>query len=208
LPIEVSFSKNELGDLQTKIIFEGKTFEDLVLFENNNLFMQGFKFNLEQLYNHSPVNFKLDYTVLGMDLSQKTYNNVPYLLADVDAFVSTFQEPAPPISLVLRPKNDSSISTEEDAAMLALAAQKADFIKVYPVPFGEQLYIGFELANPAQVQVTLTSISTAQTLQVATTSLPAGMQSYTVDTASLPKGYYVIRVQENETLHTRIVIKQ
>jgi len=208
LPIEVSFSKNEFGDLQTKIIFEGKTFEDLVLFENNNLFLQGFKFNLEQLYNHSFQNFKLDYTVLGMDLSQKTYNNVPYLLADVDAFVSTFQEPAPPISLVLRPKNDSSISTEEDAAMLALAAQKADFIKVYPVPFGEQLYIGFELANPAQVQVTLTSISTAQTLQVATTSLPAGMQSYTVDTASLPKGYYVIRVQENETLHTRIVIKQ
>ena len=208
LPIDITFSKNEQGDLQTKIIFEGKTFQDLVLFENNNLFLQGFKYNLEQLYNHSYQDFKLDYTVLGMDLSQKTYNNISYLLADVDAVINTWKEPAPPISLVLRPKNDTAISTEEDAVLLALAAQKIEFIKVYPVPFGEQLYIAFELANPAQVQVTLTSVATANTVQVATTNLPAGMQSYTVDTASLPKGYYVIRVQENEKLHTRIVIKQ
>uniref|UniRef100_UPI00286EB362 tetratricopeptide repeat protein n=1 Tax=Flavobacterium sp. TaxID=239 RepID=UPI00286EB362 len=76
LPIEITFTKNDLGDLQTKIIFQGKTFEDLVLFDNNNLFLQGFKFNLAQLYNHSFQDFKLDYTVLGMDLSQKTYNNI------------------------------------------------------------------------------------------------------------------------------------
>ena len=143
-----------------------------------------------------------------MDLSQKTYNNISYLLADVDAVINTWKEPAPPISLVLRPKNDTVISTEEDAVLLALAAQKTEFIKVYPVPFGEQLYIGFELANPAQVQVTLTSVSTANSVQVATTSLQAGMQSYSVNTATFPKGYYVIRVQENEKLHTRIVIKQ
>ncbi|WP_310558998.1 hypothetical protein, partial [Flavobacterium sp.] len=70
------FTKNENGDLQTKIVFEGETFEDFVLFDNNNLFLQGFKFNLAQLYNHSFQDFKLDYTVLGMDLSQKTYNNI------------------------------------------------------------------------------------------------------------------------------------
>jgi uncharacterized protein len=143
-----------------------------------------------------------------MDLTQKTYNKVPYLLADVDAFIDTWQEPAPPISLVLRPKNEVAISTQDDQVLLALASQKTDFIKVYPVPFKEQLYICFELANPAQVAVTLTSTTTAQTIAVATTSLPAGMQSYTVNTANLPNGYYAIRVQENDKLHTRIVIKQ
>jgi uncharacterized protein len=143
-----------------------------------------------------------------MDLIQKTYNKVPYLLADVDAFIDTWSEPAPPISLVLRPKNDIAISTQDDRVLLALAAQKADFIKVYPVPFKEQLYIGFDLANPAQVAVTLTSTTTAQTIAVGTTNLPAGMQSYTVNTSDLPKGYYAIRVQENDKLHSRIVIKQ
>jgi hypothetical protein len=197
-----------LGDLQTKIVFEGKTFEDLVLFDNNNLFMQGFNFNLEQLYSHSFKTFPLDYTVLGMDLTQKTYNNTPYLLADVDSFIGVWKEPGTPISLVLRPKNETTVTAEEDAVLLALAAQKAEFIKVYPVPLKEQLYIGFELNDPAQVQVTLTSVATAHTVQVATTTLRAGMQSYTVNTADLPNGYYVIRVQENEKLHTRIVIKQ
>ncbi len=186
--------------------FEGKTFEDEVLFENNNLFLQGFQFNLDQLYSHSFKTFPLDYTVLGMDLTQKTYNNTPYLLADVDSFIGVWKEPGTPISLVLRPKKDS-LTAEDEAVMLALASQKAEFIKVYPVPFQEQLYIGFELNDPAQVQVTLTSVTTAQTVQVATTTLEAGMQSYTVNTANLPKGYYVIRVHENEKLHTRVVIK-
>lgn len=208
LPIDITFSKNELGDLQTKIVFEGKTFEDLVLFENNNLFLQGFNFNLDQLYSHSFKTYPLDYSVLGMDLSLKSYNNRPYLLADVDSFIGVWKEPGTPISLVLRPKNDTVVTAEEDAVLLALAAQKAEFIKVYPVPFKEQLYVGFELNDPAQVQVTLTSVATAHTMQVATTNLQAGMQSYTVKTADLPNGYYVIRVQENEKLHTRIVIKQ
>lgn len=208
LPIDITFSKNELGDLQTKIVFEGKTFEDLVLFDNNNLFLQGFNFSLDQLYSHSFKTFQLDYSVLGMDLSQKTYNNTPYLLADVDSFIGVWKEPGTPISLVLRPKNETKLTAEEEEVMLALAAQKAEFIKVYPVPFQEQLYIGFELENPAQVQVTLTSVATAHTVQVATTNLEAGMQSYTVNTADLPNGYYVIRVQENEIVHTRIVIKQ
>jgi hypothetical protein len=139
-----------------------------------------------------------------MDLSQKTYNNTPYLLADVDSFIGVWKEPGTPISLVLRPKN----STEDEVAMMALASQKADFIKVFPVPFQEQLYIGFELTSPAQVQVTLTSVATAHTVQVATTNLEAGMQSYTVNTADLPNGYYVIRVQENGIVHTRVVVKQ
>ena len=51
-------------------------------------------------------------------------------------------------------------------------------------------------------------VATAQTVQVVTTHLEAGMQSYSVNTADLPNGYYVIRVQENEKLHTRIVVKQ
>jgi uncharacterized protein len=208
LPIEISFSKNELGELQTKIVFQEKTFDNTVLFENNNLFLQDFNFKLEQLYKHSFQDYKLDYKILGMQLSQKIYNNIPYLLANVDATISTWQEPAPPISLVLRPKNEIAISSQDQEVLLALSTQKAEFIKVYPVPFKEQLYICFDLANPAQLAVTLTSTTTAQTISVASTNLPAGMQSYTVNTAHLPTGYYVVRVQENEKLHTRIVIKQ
>jgi len=143
-----------LGDLQTKIVFEGKTFEDLVLFDNTIFFYKDFNFNLDQLHNHSFKTFPLDYTVLGMEIIQKTYNSTSYLLADIVSFIGVWKESGTPISLVLRPKNDTTITAEEDAVLLALASQKAEFIKVYPVPFKEQLYIGFELNDPAQVQVT------------------------------------------------------
>lgn len=208
LPIDVTFSKTESGTLQTKIIFQDKTFEDVVLFENNNIFLEGFNFKLDQLYNHSFKSFQLDYNVLGMDLSQKNYNNTPYLLADVDSFIVNWKEPGTPISLVLRPKSDTTITKEDETVLLALASQKAESIKVYPVPFKDQLYVGFNLAAAAQVKVTLTSIANAQTVQVAATNLEAGMQSYTLNTSDLATGYYIIRVQENDKLHTRIVIKQ
>lgn len=208
LPIEVTFSKNEFGDLKTKIVFNGKTFEDVALFDDNNLFIRGLHFNIPQLYVHDFENSNLEYTILGMDLSKKNYNNTPYLLANVDSFISNWNEPGTPMSLVLRPKSDTVLTAEDENVMLSLASQKDEFIKLYPVPFKEQLYVGFELTNPAQVEVIVTSVATAQNMQVASASLGVGLQSYAVDTATLPEGYYVVRVKENEKLHTRIVIKQ
>lgn len=207
-PIDITFSKNELGDLQTKVVFEGKTFEDVVLFDNNNLFLEGFNFKLDQLYSHSFKTYQLDFSILGMDISKKTYNGTTYLLADVDSFIGVWKEPGTPISLVLRPKTDTKIDKQEDDVLLALASQKEELIKLYPVPFKEQLYIGFDLENQAQIKITLTSIATAQTMQIATANVEAGLQSYSVDTSNLPDGYYVVKVQENEKTHTRIVIKQ
>lgn len=207
LPIDISFSKNEKGDLQTKINFEEKTFEDIVLFKENTLFFNDFKFTLDQLYPHDFKNDKIDYAVLGMNLSQKSHNNIPYLLADVESFIAYWREPGTPISLVLRPKN-TVISKEDEALFLSLASQKTEFIKVYPVPFNEQLYVAFELKEPAKIKLTLTSVATAQTMQVAQTNLEEGTQSFTVNTSHLPNGFYAVQVQENEKSHTRIIVKQ
>lgn len=207
LPIDITFSKSEQGDLHTKINFEGKTFEDIALFKDNTLFVHDFKFTLDQLYPHDLKNDKLDYAVLGMNLSQKNDQNIPYLLVDVESFIAYWREPGTPISLVLRPKNNV-ISKDDEALFLALASQKTEFIKVYPVPFNEQLYVAFELKEPAKIQVTLTSVTTAQTMQVAAATLEKGTQSFTVDTSNLPQGFYVVQVQENEKSHTRVIIKQ
>lgn len=208
MPIEVTFSNNESGDLKTKIVFNGKTFEDIALFENNNVFIEGLHFSIPQLYVHDFQNSNLEYTILGMGLNKKSYNNTPYLLANVDSFISNWSEPGTPISLVLRPKDNTAVTAEDEKLMLSLVSQKDEFIKLYPVPFKEQLYIGFELANPAQVQVTISSVATAESLQVTADRFDAGLQSYTIDTGTLPNGYYVVRVQENDKIHIRTVIKQ
>lgn len=207
LPIDIRFSKNDQGDLHTTINFEGKTFEDIALLKDNTLFVTDFNFKLDQLYPHDFKNDQLNYEVLGMNLSRKSHNNIPYLLVDVDSYIDYWREPGTPISLVLRPKNNT-VSVQDEALLVALAAQKTEFIKVYPVPFNEQLYVAFELNKPAKIQVALTSVTTGQTQIVAATSLEAGTQSFTANTGNLPKGFYVVQIQENEKTHTRTIIKQ
>jgi hypothetical protein len=207
LPIDLTVSKNSNGELQSTINFEGQTFKSKALLQENTLIVEDFKFKLEQLYPHDFKNDKLEYEVFGMNISQKNYNNIPYLLFDVDSFIEYWREPGTPITLILRPKNNQ-ISAQDEALMLALAAQKADFIKVYPVPFKEQLYIAFDLNKPSKVQVSLTSVTTGETKLVVATNLENGTQSYTVDTNNLQKGFYIVQVHENETVHTKTIIKQ
>lgn len=207
LPIDLSISKNSDGNLQSTINFEGQTFKNNALLQENTLIIKDFKFKLEQLYPHDFKNDKLEYEVFGMNISQKNYNNVAYLLFDVDSFIDYWREPGTPITLILRPKNNQ-ISSQDEALMLALAAQKTDFIKVYPVPFGEQLYVAFDLNKSSKVEVSLTSVTTGEKKLVAATNLENGAQSYTIDTNNLPKGFYIVQVNENETVHTKTIIKQ
>lgn len=207
LPINISFSKNDKNALQTTIDFNGKTFKETAQLQENTLFVNDFKFKLEQLYLHDFKNDKLEYDVLGMSLSQKKHNNIEYLLLDVQSFIAYWREPGPPITVVLRPKNTVA-GIDDEALMLALASQKTDFIKVYPVPFNEQLYVAFDLKEPAKINLTLTNAVTAQPVKTATANLEAGTQSFTLGTSDLPKGIYIVQIHENQKVHTKTIIKQ
>lgn len=208
-PIDINFTTDSFGDLKTAITFNKQTINKHVLFEDNNLFVDEFNFTLEKQYTHHPKDLTLDYTVLGMDFNKQHYHGVEYLLADVDAFINNWKEIAPPMSLVLRPKTDEIITEEEEAKLLALAQQKEEFIKLYPVPFESQLYIAFNLEQAETIQVKLTGINNTQTIVVEQgKKLQAGEQTYMINANSLPSGLYVIKVITDSTVHTRIVVKQ
>lgn len=206
LPISISFSKKDKETLKATIDFDGQTFNETALLQENTLLVDNFKFKLEQLYLHDFKNDKLEYDVLGMSLSQKSHNNIPYLLVDVNSFIEYWREPGPPITLILRPKNTLS-GVDDEALLLALASQKTDFIKVYPVPFNEQLYVAFDLKEPAKINLTLTNTATAESVKTAKANLEAGAQSFTLDTSDLPRGIYVVQIQENQKIHTKTIIK-
>ncbi|MGY5352464.1 T9SS type A sorting domain-containing protein [Wenyingzhuangia sp. IMCC45533] len=92
---------------------------------------------------------------------------------------------------------------------MALAEQKHEFIKLYPVPFENQLYINFELEQAETIQVKLTGINNGQTKIVEHgKQLQAGNQTYTVNASDLPNGMYVVKVITDSKVHTRIVVKQ
>ena len=209
LPIDINFTADEFGDIKTNIQFNEQTFENYVLFEDNNLFIDHFNFSLKKQYTHNPKQLSLDYQVLGMDVSKKTVHNITYLLADVDVYIPIWEETAPPMSLVLRPKNNTIISKEEEQILLALATQKEEFIKLYPVPFRDQVHIAFNLEKQETVQVKITGINNAQTIVVEPGKImEKGQQTYHANTNDLPNGLYVIKVITSVQVYTRIVIKE
>ncbi|NJB82057.1 T9SS type A sorting domain-containing protein [Wenyingzhuangia aestuarii] len=209
LPINIAFTQDDFGDIKTTIEFNQQKFSNYVLFEDNNLFVDNFKFTLKKQYTHNLRVPNLNYHVLGMDLNKQTYNNISYLLANLDTYIEDWQETAPPMSIVLRPKTTKAISKDEEEKLVALAQQKEEFIKLYPVPFENQLHITFELEKKETVQVKLTGVNNAQTIVLEPGKiLQKGNQTYTANTSYLPSGLYVIKVITDDRVYTRIIIKQ
>ena len=208
-PIAMSFMIDEFGDLKTKIEFNEELIEEHVLFEDNNLFVDNFNFSFQKQYTHNLKEPNLEYQILGMDLTTKRHHKIDYLLADVDAYLEVWKETAQPISLVLRPKTATEISEEEEEMLLALASQKEEFIRLYPVPFENQLHIQFELEETETVQVTVTGVNNGQSIVVEQgATLQAGSQTYHANAGYLPNGLYVIKVITNTQVFTRLVVKQ
>ena len=209
LPIEITFILNDVNTLQTEINFNKETLKNQVLFEDNNLYVDNFKFTLKKQYTHNPKYPNLTYQMLGMDFSKQTHNGLTYLLADVDAYIDVWKEIAPPMSLVLRPKNQEDISKEEEAKLIALAQQKDQFIKLYPVPFQSQLHIAFNLEQAETVKINITNLNQPITKVIEPGKLlQKGAQTYHMDASGLTPGMYVIKISTQSKTHTRIVIKQ
>lgn len=208
LPIKINISRDQQGKLHSKIEFVNRTFENLVVFNNNNIFIEGFKFKLDELYTHSLTSPQLDYTILGMNLRLKTNNNITYLIADTDGVIGNWNENTPPIHLILRPAKDSDLKDGDQEILTSIASQSSDFIKVYPVPFKDQLSIYLNITEPGFINAELIDINSNKTLNITSAKADLGNNSYHVNTAGLPNGYYVIRVKEKEKIHTKIVIKQ
>lgn len=208
LPIALNFTLDEIGDIKTELNFNGQTIKDYVLFEDNNLFIDNFIFSLKKQYTHNANEPDLTYQVLGMDFSKQIYNSTQYLLADMDAYIPIWEETASPMSLVLRPKGDKVVDKEEEEVLLALAEQKDEFIKLYPVPFTNQLHIGFYLEEATSVQIKLTGVQNGQTEIIEQgKNLQQGNQTYHANVSHLQTGLYIVKVITKGKAYTRIVVK-
>jgi len=207
LPIAVSFSSNtiklQLGAQEHKAATE---------WQNGNLYVKDdLTISLDKLYSSNPDELSLDYTLFSLGLEKKTIAEQAYITGYVDSYVASWEEYGQPMSLVLLPKGaegeENSIDTE---TLIALAAQEDQFIKLYPVPFNEQLTVQYQLETTASVYAELISLNgTNKTVILPTTEQQAGEYTYTIPVSpSLPKGLYVVRLIAGGQLYTRMIIKE
>ncbi|NME71677.1 T9SS type A sorting domain-containing protein [Flammeovirga aprica] len=207
LPIEISFSSGNSGSMEAVILFEGKKFEEKVVFENNNLVVPNFKFSLSKIFNSNPRQSKLTHTIYAMEFTKEYIDGSTFLIAGVDSYIEEWKEPAPPKGLILSKKSDDI--SEEDQIDIVLNKQTNEFIKLYPVPFDHQLNISFKVANKMSISVELTSVTGADRILIQPMkTVEKGEQSFLINTSHLIEGYYVVRVIANGKLYTKLSAKK
>lgn len=79
-------------------------------------------------------------------------------------------------------------------------------INIYPNPIREQLNINYSSATESETIISIMNIS-GKTVQQQITDVNQGANTLQMNTSSLPKGYYIISIQNNGQVHSQKFIK-
>jgi hypothetical protein len=77
----------------------------------------------------------------------------------------------------------------------------------FPNPFTGQLTVQLQLAQPEQIQLSLTDMAGRNVLSMPVQQLAAGSQQLQLDTRNLPAGVYLLRIESGDTARTLRVVK-
>lgn len=216
----LSLDWSETAIINTQKIALGQTYKDALnidyaLTVNDSLSREGYgwAYGNEVLYDNFwlklPNRFAghTDNLVLDCDIHSIAYyrtmhNGQAYLVGTLDGWVANYNEPTPPLVVVLE---DNGLSEAEAAGLNT----QLDFIKTYPNVFRNDLLISFTLDQPAQAGAQLLHYDTMTPLPLLPTqTYEAGQQIIRYDASELPYGLYVIQVQAADQLHTKLIVKK
>ncbi len=212
--ISLALSKNEqTQDLDYNVALNNTTSSSYGIFLDDNFYFDDFSMPLPRLYQDDAVKYTLDYNVLSINTIEiKEINNIRYLVANVDTQVTDWNEPGPPMLLVLgntKALTDNGQEIDEDLIEALAQLQDDSFITLYPNPFKNDLLIQYDLAEDSITSVELYSFGGEFTKTiVAGESQKAGNHLYHVNGSAYQNGLYVVRVTANNMVHTKLIIKE
>ncbi|MEY8781279.1 T9SS type A sorting domain-containing protein [Allomuricauda sp. XS_ASV26] len=175
------------------------------IWRNGDLTIFDGQVTIEKQFTDHPDYTTLDYGLNSMSFTVRNLEGTDYLLGRLESQILNWSEPGPPIMLVLT-REGTPISKE---ALAAFAEQGDSFIKLYPNPFIDDLLIHYELETDAHVQVGLMDYYGGSNVENVTNGfLRAGEHVHTISNGSLKSGIYVVQVQVNDRLYTKLVVKR
>jgi len=206
-PIEVGIDSKD-GLLKITTLFDKQQQETQALWQNGQLYLEKLPIVLPILYPNHPRFSITNYSLLSMGLKAKTINGTLYLTGAVDGYIDNWTEYSSPMGIVLKAKNRTATENKEEELLEALAAQAAHFVKLYPIPFKQDLAIQYHLETAGQVKVAITNYqSTVHVVVEPGKWQEAGEHLYHIDSA-LPEGIYIVQVTVGNKMHTRMVVKE
>ena len=210
IPIKIAINvDDETNLIEVTSVLEGQELKSKAIWQDETLYLEDLtqKVKLSQLYPSHPIKQTFSYNLFSTSLQKYEYQNTSYLIGSLDTYIPEWTEYGEPMSLILKPEGTENGLNEE--ALLALAAQEDQFIKLYPVPFNNQLTVQYQLETASNVYVELISLNGTNKIIILPTILQqAGDYTYTIPVnAGLPEGLYVVRLIAGEQLYTRMIIK-
>ncbi|GGE94803.1 hypothetical protein GCM10011518_00120 [Flavobacterium limi] len=208
LPVSLEFVVHE-NEIEYKWKLNNHVTENTTILEDNSLYFENLNMTLDLPFSDNSLSNTLKWQILSAQMDFKTINKKTYLTANLETFTSEWQEPGPPMRLILKDVNEASdeLSDEE---LIAISEQKDKFIAFYPNPFVTDVLIAYELEKDANVSVSVYDLSgnSASINLEQETLQKLGPHHYTLDGTNLKSGMYVVRVSVDNQVHTRILIKQ
>ncbi len=185
---------------------------DVAIVLNKSLYFDKVEMNLERLYKDAMGYDYLKYRVLSGDIIKKRLAGNDYLVIDITSQITNWQEPAPPMQLILQKKEDVTTNNGQvlsDEMLEALANNKDGFISLYPNPFQTDLLIEYELETANTISVTVHSYLDQSTTTLEQNKLQdPGKYVYHLDGTKLKQGLYIVRVTANDRAHTKMIVKE
>lgn len=209
LPLYCEFTAED-NNVHYKWNLNKETAESTAILEDNALYFDKVNMTFDMPYSENPNSNILVLQLLSSQMEFKTVNKKIYLTGSLQTFTDEWQEPGPPMHIILKQteEGDSDDLTAEE--LLALTNQKEHFITLYPNPFLSDVLIEYELESDANVNAGVYDFSgnkMAISLEKEAFQTP-GKHKYTFDGTNLIPGMYIVRISVNNTMHSRILIKK
>jgi len=208
VPIKLSFTLNE-DSIDVASSFEEENVSMNAIWQDDNLYFKNpFNFTLDKLFSQNPQKLRLDYRLLSLNFKKQVISNHTYLLANADTYIGEWKEYGRPSRIVLKQKGNTS-NLDEDI-LSALASQEDQFIKLYPVPFKNQLTVQYQLEVASTVYVELININGGNPIIIKPNEIQQpGDYIYTISVDNnLPDGLYVVRLLAGSKVYTRLITKE
>lgn len=207
VPLSFEFTAKD-SNVHYKCDLNKETVEGTAILEDNALYFDKLNITFDMPYSENPISNTLVSQLLSSQMEFKTVNKKVYLTGNLQTFTPEWQEPGPPMHIILKQTGEGDEDLTE-VELLALNDQKEHFITLYPNPFVNDVLIQYELENDANVNVEVYDFSgnnTSITLQKETLQ-KQGKHQYNLDGSTLKSGMYIVRVGVGNEMHSRILIK-
>lgn len=205
-PISFTLSTNDGGQDAFSFSNEEQAIDGNAVFLGDQAAFDGFSIDIPNPHPDHKAETSLFIDIHTAQFTQTLLGEKPVVLADLEGWVANFNEPAPPLSLLLIDPWDGLLPHERDAIG---QEDNKNIISNYPNTFKTDMIVRFELAQDESVRVEIYHFNQLDRYELMPTQqLKKGEHILRKDTTGWLPGVYVIQLFAGEQVYRKLIIKE